>query len=767
VPNLDEHSAQPPTPGPNPPPNLPGSPRSPAEALASLAAACGLTTRYHDALGREHIAPPGAVAAVLRALGHDVDYGTDEASAQAAWAVFHERQSRAIVPPCAVAWADGAPGSFYADLLRWPAAAPVGAVAHLTLTLEDGTEWTATVARPAGAGEAAGGPKTATGWPVGEWPWPLPVGYHRLRATLEGVGEASAHILSAPARAAAGPARTVTPGGPEGGLAPLGLFAPLYALRRPGDWGTGDYPMLATLAQSAAEAGAAVVGTLPLFPVFLDTPFDPSPYAGASRLFWNELYIDLEREPEYAAVAADPALVKAIGQRRAFASLETRVEYKALYAVKWQALTVMARALAAQPADDPRRQAFGRWVEGHPLAREYAAFRAQTRALACGWPVWPVGAALPDATHNAGAQTHLYAQWLAANQLSEAKAAARARGVSLYLDLPLGAGADSFDTWRYRGQFLNGVSAGAPPDPLFEQGQDWGFPPLNPQAQRAAGYSYLRQSLAHVMSVADVLRMDHVMGLHRLYMIPHGFKATEGVYVPYPADELYAVLCIESARAGCALIGEDLGTVPAGVRETMAQRGLGRIWVFQFDAWPGEPPIAQRVPEGALACLNTHDIVTFAGFLAGLDIAEREAEGTYTPAEAAQLRHERAAFVRSMRAFAYPGWAADDAPTDTVGDVLAAASAGLDAGDFARRALARLRTTRAGLVLANLEDLWGEMRQQNWPGTSGTRPNWQHRTAHPVTAIPAVLGALGKPATAAATGATLHAGNGAGPEGHR
>jgi 4-alpha-glucanotransferase len=265
--------------------------------------------------------------------------------------------------------------------------------------------------------------------------------------------------------------------------------------------------------------------------------------------------------------------------------------------------------------------------------------------------------------------------------------------------------------------FLHGVSAGAPPDALNAHGQVWGFPPLHPTAGRADGYEHLRAVLRRILSVAGVVRIDHVMGLYRMFCVPAGHRGTEGVYLRYPEEELFAVVMIEAARAGAAVVGEDLGTVPRRVRALMRRFGLLGMHVQQFAFRGGRDPIAAP-PSGPLASLNTHDTPTFASFWNGDDIRLRRRLGHLGATEA---RHERAARRETRRRVA-----------------AALRRSRLPAGSASDAALSLMRRqarSAARLTLVNLEDLWGERRPQNVPGTSGEYPNWRRRAARSLRQI--------------------------------
>lgn len=259
----------------------------------------------------------------------------------------------------------------------------------------------------------------------------------------------------------------------------------------------------------------------------------------------------------------------------------------------------------------------------------------------------------------------------------------------LYLDFPLGVNPAGEDLKNYPDIFAKGVSVGAPPDAFFTKGQNWGFPPFHPEALRASKYEYFRAAIANHVKHADILRIDHVMGLHRLFWIPEGFEAKDGVYVRYDDEELYAILLVESNRHRCAIVGEDLGTVPEYVPKAMARHGLRRMFVVQYEAKPDQPlPEPSRM---SVASINTHDMPTFAGFWSGKDIDDRIEQGLLDEDGAKNERESREKIK--------------DQIVKQVGE-----------GDVLENLLRFLASSPAEVVLVNLEDLWGETEPQNVPG---------------------------------------------------
>ena len=325
------------------------------------------------------------------------------------------------------------------------------------------------------------------------------------------------------------------------------------------------------------------------------------------------------------------------------------------------------------------------------------------------------GAAAPDAEEAAAVRAFAYAQWCVHLQLSDLAREARGGGAGLYLDFPLGAHPDGFDVQEERDVFARDASVGAPPDSAFPQGQDWGFPPLKPDAARADGHRHLAECLRHHLEHATVLRVDHVMGLHRLFWIPRGFDKADGVYVRGHPEEAYAVASLEASRTGTVLAGEDLGTVPAEVRTSLARHGWLSTYVVEYAVGDRARDALPPVPASSVACVETHDMAPFAGWWRETDIPERVRLGLLAPERAAEESRFRKRARRALVAFLRKKRRLRGRPTP----------------DRVLRALhAHLAASPAASVLVNLEDLWGETDPQNVPGTWMERPNWRRPLAH-------------------------------------
>jgi 4-alpha-glucanotransferase len=539
----------------------------------------------------------------------------------------------------------------------------------------------------------------------------LPYGYHQLE--LE-IGERGAETLVVSA-----PRKAFVPK-EEGAGKTWGVFLPLHALQSRTSWGTGDFADLGALTEWVRKQGGGVVATLPLLAAFLDEPLEPSPYMPASRLFWNECFLNIESIPELTVSPAAKALLGSGAFRRDIDGLRAAplVDYRRGMALKRRVLSELSRTLRSH--EGLRWAAFQEFVGSHPLLQDYARFRATGDRLRSPWPTWSQrqrSGELREGDYEEDAQLyHLYVQWLAHQQLQTLADKAHAGEPGLYLDLPLGVHPDSFDVWRERTAFAHGVSAGAPPDRFFTQGQDWGFRPLHPQQIREQGYRHFIACLRHHLAYASILRIDHVMGLHRLFWIPNGMKAIEGVYVGYRPEEFYAILALESVRSQTLIVGEDLGTVPPSVRPAMARHDINRSYVVQHQIKPKRRSGFSIPSANSLASVNTHDMATFAGFWEGQDIQVRAEMGLLDEAGALVEQKRRTRLKNVLVAFLRRGgWLAE---TDS------------DPKSVLGAAFAFLGASPARAVIINLEDLWGEVLPQNVPGTGAERPNWKRKARY-------------------------------------
>ncbi|MBM3939644.1 MAG: 4-alpha-glucanotransferase [SAR202 cluster bacterium] len=655
--------------------------------LHALAYLNGVQTSYRGAGGRMVQASDESLLHVLRALGIPLSSADEADDALRAGRLQAWRQ---VLPPVVPVFA-GEP----ADVtVRLPASEAGGVAAELRLEADAAVpvDWGAAARQAEGAIDLDGRRFVACRLPL---PDGLPLGYHRLDLRFQS-GEASALVICAPASAPAAKRA-------------WGAFLPLHAARPAAGEPAATYTDLERLCRWTRARGGAFFGTLPLSPTFVEQPYEPSPYSAISRLAWSPFYVDLTRAPGFEhspparALASDPAFQ---AEARALSQMPL-VDYRRTMALRRRVM----EALSAEPANARGSLAF---AASQPHAASYARFMAATERHGT-WPTW--SDRMRDGHLDAGGYDdravayHLYAQWAAHLQAERAAES----GAGLYLDFPLGTNRDGFDVWRFQRQFAVTASVGAPPDPLALQGQDWGFPPLHPRRSREHGHAYFIESVRHHMRHAAMLRIDHVMGLHRQFWVPHPLPASHGVYVRYPDRELYAILTLEAHRHAVAITGEDLGTVPGYVRATMRRRGFMPMFVAEFSLHADETAAMDPVPPGAVASLGTHDTPTFAAFLRGHDAALRGTSGQLTaeqvPGEQrgrAELRRRLVAWLRGQGLLTGAG---DDA------EIVAAMLKALSASD-------------AGVVLVNLEDLWLEEEPQNVPGTGQELPNWRRKARY-------------------------------------
>jgi 4-alpha-glucanotransferase len=542
-------------------------------------------------------------------------------------------------------------------------------------------------------------------------PESLPWGYHKLVIEVKG-NSCETLIISAPQK-------TYSPSG-DGERRMWGTFLPLYALQSRDSWSSGNYATLGALAERVAGAGGNIVATLPLLPVFLDEPFDPSPYAPVSRLLWNEFYVDITKVPEFYVCRSAQALVQSDSFRMAIKKLRGKpmVDYRTLMSLKRQVMEDLCRCLLS--SNTVRLEEFRRFTQANPLIEKYASFRAVMEKRHVPWPAWPQrlrDGSLKEGDYDEATRNyHMYAQWLAHQQVQQLSENSRGKGVKMYFDLPLGVHADGYDVWHQCGIFATNAMVGAPADAVFTNGQNWGFPPLHPEKIREQGYRYVVDYLHHHLRYADVLRIDHVMGLHRLFWIPQGFDGGDGIYVRYHTDELYAILAVESHRHRSIIVGEDLGIVPSYVRPTMARHGLHRMYVLYYELADKASETLGHIPRNAVVSLNTHDMTPFASFWQGADIEERMGLGLVDEKGARKERMTRRAIKDALMAYLRNK------------NFLQRIDSGTRA--VLKACLAYLSASRARIVLVNLEDLWLETRSQNVPGIGDEFPSWRRKARY-------------------------------------
>ncbi|MGO9543566.1 MAG: glycogen debranching protein GlgX [Rhodomicrobium sp.] len=693
------------------------------EVLDRLARAAGIGPVWHDIAGKEHIVPDATKQALL--AGMDLPAGSTAEARESLDRLAGEHDRR-LLPVTLVAY-EGEPA-----MLRFSpreGRMPAG----VTIEREDGSVESLRLAPgdlEFGSRRASDGSRVDT--VLAKLP-PQPSGRHRIFA--ENVPELACHLTVAPRRC-------FLPARPAGAPRAIGIAAQLYSLRRQGDQGIGDFTTLGELASMAAKEGAATVGLNPLHALFPGDRGRVSPYYPSDRRFLDPVYIDVAA---LEGPCTKAALAEYGGRIAALSSLEN-VDYNGVWAVKRAILEAnfadFNDLCAASPGAAACREFEALVARGGTKLEQFACFEALSEIRKGeAWPRWPAGlteaasaALLAFAEENAPAvRFHSYLQWLADRQLGEAAERGGAGGetwLGFYRDLAVGAAPDGAEVWANADQFLANASVGAPPDPIAEGGQNWGLRPPNPFAWRASNYRLFNEVLSANMAHAGALRIDHAMGLTRLFVIPAGAHADDGAYLAYPERELIAQLALESARARCLVVGEDLGTVPPHFRGVMDAADIlsYRVLWFERDANEFHPPAAY--PAKSVACVSTHDLPTIAGWWQGEDIREKEALGLI-PVEAADAaRLDR---VAAKRAFLRAVGLSEDIALDALaaqGPSIVAA-----AHDFIRR-------TPSLIAIVQIDDILGEISAVNLPGTDQERPNWRRKLKGTFAGIAKGLGEL-------------------------
>jgi 4-alpha-glucanotransferase len=577
------------------------------------------------------------------------------------------------------------------------------------------------------------------------FPSDLPLGYYLLTAQAKG-GRTHTEATS---RLIVAPERCYIPDQLQQGLRWWGLALQLYSLRSHHNWGIGDFGDLgAVVGWAGKQLGAAVIGLNPLHALKNTKPYHISPYSPTSRLFLNEVYIDLTQvdeyrmDPDVQARLADPSFRARIDAARH----SELVDYGAVQSVKREVLELCYRAFirdhfdGAEPELRPtteRGRAFQDFTEreGASLAR-YALFQALEEAqlpaqsIPVVWENWPEPYRMPTSEeveefrrrHMHRVRFFQYLQWLAAEQLRSVVKRTHEAGmpIGLYHDFALGSDRYGADGWLNQEVLAFKADCGAPPDAFAPEGQNWGFSPLEPSRLRESGYRYVSELLRNNLRYGGAIRIDHVMALFRLFWIPRGLPPAMGTYVYYRDDELLAILALESVRAKALVIGEDLGTVPDWVRERLGPAGVlsYRVFYFEREQWGGWKSPA-HYPAQALAVATTHDLPTLAGYWEGMDIETRSALGLFASDDARQAMRaerdrEKSAILAALKSEGLlPSWVSDDpAYTPTMTPELV---------ECIHQYLAR---SPAWMVLVNLEDVIGTRLQTNLPGTVDQHPNW-------------------------------------------
>jgi 4-alpha-glucanotransferase len=671
--------------------------------LVALASVYGVATEFWDQAGAHQVVSEDTVVAVLAALG--VDATTPESVA----AALHERRirdwRRTLPPVFVVRQGDGA--TCWVHL-------PHGDSARLWIELEDGGSRSDVVQVDRWVE-----PQDVDGVLVGEatfaLPADLPTGWHRLHAEVTSAEFAPEHSSTV---------LVVTPRAlelPEGlrRRRGWGFAAQLYSVRSRRSWGLGDVVDLEDLVSwSGRELGADFVLVNPLHAASPVPPMAPSPYLPVTRRFANPIYLRVEAIPEYAYLTEEhreqvEVLARTVQPANTSSALLERDPV-------WMAKRVALELVAKVPRSLGRQSAYDDFVEreGGGLD-DFALWCALSDKY--GEPaLWPEDLADPHGPAADKARTelaehvefHRWCQWVLDEQLAQAQEAARDAGMAIGVmhDLAVGVHPEGADAWALRDVLAKDVAVGAPPDMYNQMGQDWSQPPWRPDALAENAFIPYRDMLRTVLRHAGGIRVDHVLGLFRLWWIPRGMPANAGTYVRYDHDALVGILALEAQRAGAVVIGEDLGTVEAWVQDTLRDRGILGTSILWFEKDDADQPLApENWRELALASVTTHDLPPTAGFLAGEHVRLRDELGLL----ATSYDEELAAHEADLAAW--------EAALRDRGLLREGASEG-DVVEALHRYLSR---TPARLLAVSLADAVGDRRAQNQPGTDQEYPNWR------------------------------------------
>ncbi|WOX24341.1 4-alpha-glucanotransferase [Streptomyces solicathayae] len=650
--------------------------------LARLAELHGVATEYAPSEGVTVRVPDATVVTVLRAL--DVDASTPEAVAAALAAAERDARER-LLPATLVLWR-GEPAPRALDGL------PPGTA--LRVTTEDGAR---------------------LDWSPDD-PSAPPLGVYRIEAQAPDGRSSRSTLVVAPERLPQPPERV------------HGLLVQLYSVLSARSWGMGDLGDLREMAGWAGRThGAGFVQVNPLHAAVPGAPVDPSPYRPSSRRFPDPVHLRIEEIPEFGYVGPeyraelDAVLQEAGELRERVLNKGALIDRDAVWAAKRRALELVATV----PLGPGRRAEYCDFLAEHGRALEdHATYCALAERYGHHWRDWPAELRDPrsaeavvrtDGELAALVDFHCRLAWLTDRQLGAASRAAREAGMAVGVvhDLAVGVHPDGSDAWAGQDAFAAGMSVGAPPDAFNARGQDWGLPPWRPDALAASGHAPYRGLLRGMLRHAGALRIDHVMGLFRLWWVPEGREPTEGTYVRYDAEAMLAVLVLEAHRAGALVVGEDLGTVEPGVREALERRGVLGTSVLWFErdwAGDGRPLAPERWRAGCVATATTHDLPSTAARLTGEHVELRHRLGLL-PGELGRERAADRAEVAEWLGYL---------------DRLGLLPEGIGDEEAEVRAVHRfLLRTPARMVGIWLPDAVGDRRPQNLPGTWDQYPNWR------------------------------------------
>ncbi|WP_300320501.1 malto-oligosyltrehalose synthase [Accumulibacter sp.] len=702
------------------------------EGLARLAARCGIAADYSDVWGQPHATPAHTLSTLLAAM-----HFPPEADPAALLRDLDESEWRRVLPPVSVLSAGVAP----AVPVSLPAA--LASQPHRWILSDENGASTSGSFQPDQLPRLGEQRLDRVDFIRGELLLP-PLdepGYYRLEVEQPGRSGMAQETMTLIVT----PSSCFQPEAVQGTGRVWGPTVQLYGLRSRRNWGIGDFGDLRTLIDLSADAGGGVVGVNPLHALFAEDPTRISPYSPSSRCFVNALYLDVEAIPEFAECEAARNIVASERFQGRLRRLRAaaQVDYQEVSAAKREVLAAVYRHFRDQhlASDSHRARAFrvfradgGQGLEWHARFEALQEHFRRDNVAVWGWPAWPAeyrdprapAVAAFAAEHAEAVEYFAWLQWLADEQLTALgqQSWRRGLGIGLYQDLAVGVNPGGSEAWAWQDAFAKGAYVGAPPDEFNPVGQDWGLPPLVPHRLQEAAYAPLIAVLRANMRHCGALRIDHVMGLVRLFWVPVGLPASQGAYVGYPLEDLLGIVMLESQRNRCMVIGEDLGTVPEGFRPRLATAGILSYRPFLFERGPEghfKPPA--EYPRQALVAVSTHDLPTLQGFWKGHDLDTR-ARLQLFPSEdqydqvVVERAQDRARFLMALKheellpegATVHPFSVPEITP------------------DLAVAIHAFLARTPAQLLVVQPEDILGVVEQANLPGSRDDQhPNWRQR----------------------------------------
>lgn len=656
------------------------------ETLRQLAAKAGIAPQWTDQAGQARDVAPDSLRAILAALGLPAD---GDAALRNSLSMLESGVNAAATSRFATARV-GQP-------VGLPLSAPGGTTVEIAL--EGGAHRVVT------SQEGYDGALTL---PAFDEP-----GYHVVRTADGDFTVATA------------PERCITFADLNGGATGWGLAAQIYSLRSRDDGGIGNFAGVSALGRKAAARGADALAISPVHALYGASPGHFSPYSPSTRLFYNPLHADPEAVlPE--AMLRDAIEKAGLGERMAALSALPQVDWLAATPLRQTLLRGLFDALRDPvSASEPARAEFERALaDASPLLKAHATFEVlhaaqlRTDPHAWSWRRWPAAYRDPDspevaafaAEHAEEVAFQIFLQWLTGRSYGEAQRICRESGmkVGLIADLAIGMDGSGSHAWSRQHEVLGGLSVGAPPDYYSADGQSWGLTTFSPRGLAASGFAPFIETLRASLRYVGGIRIDHVMGMSRLWLVPEGASALDGAYVTFPSETLFRLIALESWRHKAIVIGEDLGTLPDGFRDYLREQGVAGLRVLRFEKTDNGYISPEQWDPAAAALTTTHDLIPTAGWWAGADLEPSD--------DSADVEGERA-WNRGLLwgSFRDAGLVGDErpAPTDTAPVV-----------DAAIRYIAKTPCT---LKLLSIEDALALEVQPNVPGTTTEKPNWRHR----------------------------------------